>query len=681
MAERGKSAVKAPPRSGAGRKRPGVKRPAITNGAAAAKPQVIAKAKTPARATPKPRKKPKDAAQRRHPLIRLAYWSAVAGVWVAVFVGTLVAYCVVTLPDPTRAGLADRPPNVTLLAADGTVLAERGMRRNHVRLDALPDALVQAVVNTEDRRFYYHPGLDPIGLARAAVTNYRAGRIVEGGSTITQQLAKNLFLSNARTVDRKIQETIIALWLEWRMTKAEILELYLNRVYFGAGAYGVEAAAQRYFGKSARILTLAESAMLAGLLKAPSRLAPTRSPKAAQARAAVVLDALAHSHIITAEAARDAKAKPARVRPPRQDDGAGYAVDWLLDQLDGFVGDATEDLIVETTIDARVQKAAAKLVAQTLDKRGPALNASQAAAVLLDHDGAVRALIGGRDYRDSGFNRAVHARRQPGSAFKPIVYLAALEKGLAPDSLVEDRPVRIGTWQPKNAGRSYHGEITFAESLAWSSNSVAVQAWSHVGYARIAQVARRLGIQAVLHRKPSLALGTAEVTLLELTQAYVPFANGGYGALPHGVARVRTVAGAVLYQRAGSGLGRIIRPHIASQMDDMLRGVVAYGTGRAAARPGVIAGGKTGTTQEARDAWFIGYAGGRVLGVWVGNDDNAPMTGVTGGGLPAEIWRGLMGLPGMAMPPVPTQAGPARASLMEPGPVEPSIGTLLATEG
>ncbi|MGB3022733.1 MAG: transglycosylase domain-containing protein, partial [Methyloceanibacter sp.] len=427
--------------------------------------------------------------------------------------GGIVLFFLSRLPDPVLLTLDDRPPNLTILASDGTVLAERGLRRGYVRLERLPSYLPQAVMATEDRRFYAHFGVDPLGLARASFRNWRAGNVVEGGSTITQQLAKNLFLKPDRTISRKLEEAIYALWLEHRFSKDEILELYLNRVYFGGGAYGIEAASRRYFGRSARTVSLTQAALLAGLLKAPSRYAPTGNADLAASRIDVVLGSMVDAGFLSTAEADMAAAQPLRLRAFGDETGYPYAVDWVAESLPDLVGENEGDLIVDTTIDAGLQRVAQLALRQKLDAEGQTLDANQGAVVVLDISGGIKALIGGRSYRASPFDRAVKSLRQPGSAFKPFVYLAALESGYTPDTIAEDAPIVVDSWSPRNHTGTYQGEVTLRDSFAQSINTVAVRLAADVGRARVVRTAQRLGIHSKLHDRPSLALGTGEVTL------------------------------------------------------------------------------------------------------------------------------------------------------------------------
>jgi penicillin-binding protein 1A len=590
---------------------------------------------------------------------RLARWGLLAFLWATIALAGVFAYFAATLPDISDLAIAERRPSVTLMAADGSLLATYGeFFGEPLRLKEMPAYLPQAVIATEDRRFYSHYGVDPIGLLRAAWTNLRAGHVVQGGSTITQQLAKNVFLTPERTLSRKIQESLLSLWLERRFTKDQILEIYLNRVYLGAGTYGIDAAARRYFNKSARNVTLYEAAMIAGLLKAPSRFSPARDRERAAQRTGIVLDNLVDAGYLSkaqADAARRESTRLAEVQQPRP--GNRYFADWVTEFLAGF-GGGKRDLLVQTTLDPKLQAAAEATLAETLRKEGPKADASQAALVAMSPDGAVRAMVGGRDYGDSQFNRATQALRQPGSAFKPFVYAAALEAGLTPSSRVVDTPIRIGDWAPKNYTGRYLGEITLADAVAESINTVAVQVSERTGRKHVVELARRLGITSELTNDASLALGTSEVTLIELTSAYAAFANGGIGAWAYGITEVRDSRGKVLFRRQGGGPGRVLSPEVAAEMNELLSGVIRRGTGRAAAldRP---AAGKTGTTQEYRDALFVGYTPDLIAGIWFGNDDNKPMHKVTGGALPARTWHDFMVAALKDVPPTPLPSAPA----------------------
>lgn len=594
----------------------------------------------------------------------------------AAAIGALFIYYTVAFPDPLSMRPKATGPVIRILGHDGSPLAERGMSRAYIPLDLLPAQVANAVVATEDRRFFSHHGLDPIGLLRAALVNLKSGRLTQGGSTITQQLAKNLFLTSERTFARKAEEVTLALWLELRLSKREILELYLNRVYFGGGAHGIEAAAQRYFGKSARDLILPEAAVIAGLLKAPSRYAPSSNPVQAVARGRVVIDKMQDAGFINEEDAREARAAEVRFSPmmrvPNQADMA-YAVDYVLDAAEAYESSARDEIVIETTLDAALQRRTGEIVEQTLAEKGAALNASQAAVVVLAPDGGIRALVGGRSYADSQFNRAVKAHRQPGSSFKPVVYLTALERGLTPDSIVEDAPVTAGRWSPKNDTARYIGATTLRHALAHSINSVAVRLLLDAGADRVAATARRLGMSSPLKANASLALGTSEVSLLDLTGAYGAFANGGFVNAPYAIRRIRTGEGKVLFQRLAARSAPAIPARSVAAMNDMLSTAVQSGTGRRSHLAGHVSAGKTGTTQDFRDAWFLGYTAHLTAGVWVGNDDAKPMANVIGGSLPADIWQAVMTSAHQTLAPLPLpglDAGDAVAAGARTHPVQ-----------
>jgi penicillin-binding protein 1A len=553
-------------------------------------------------------------------------------------------YFTYDLPTTRNIALARHAPSVTMVDRLGRTITTRGMNQGRsVRLEDLPPYVPEAVIAIEDRRFWIHPGIDPVGLTRAMVANIRAGRIVQGGSTITQQLAKNLFLSPERTLRRKVQEAYLALWLELRYSKQEILTLYLNRVYMGAGTYGLEAASERYFAKQARDLTLPEAAMLAGLLKAPSRYSPTNSMERARARQQVVLAAMVDADLLSEQARLQANNVVPRLAEPAATPGVHHFADWIVERVPGFVGDADQDLIVETTLDLTFQRAAELAVSFSLDGNAQRLNAHQAALIALDLQGGIRAMVGGKSYRDSQFNRATQARRQPGSAFKPFVYLTALEQGWRPDDTLSDAPVEVGNWSPANYGDTFEGDVTLTTALSRSINTVAVQLGEQVGRTNVIRTAHRVGLRADLDPVRSLSLGTGAVTPLDLTAAYVPFANGGKGVFPHAIRRITTRDGQVLYHRQGVGPGQVVAPADVAAMNDMLKQTVISGTGRKAwLTSGRPMAGKTGTSQDFRDAWFVGYTANIVAAVWVGNDDNTPMNRVTGGTLPAVIWKDFM---------------------------------------
>jgi penicillin-binding protein 1A len=607
--------------------------------------------------------------RRRWPWFLLR-WGLVSASW-----GTLVAlvflgWLAYDLPDVSRLNEIRKQPSVTLLAEDGEVIATYGdLYGATVQLKDLPRYLPQAVLATEDRRFYSHFGLDLVGLARAAYINLRDWRLTQGGSTITQQLAKNVFLTPARTLRRKGQEMLLALWLERNFTKDQILTLYLNRVYFGAGTYGVDAAARKFFGKPASQVTPYEAAMLAGLLRAPSVFNPMNDRQAADGRAQLVLQNMVAADFLSDKDAADiATRKEVSTSYAASGHSGQHFADWVMDQVSGYVGFVDRDLVVVTTLDPRLQKIAETQLAGVLDAEGPKRNAGQAALVTLSPDGAVRAMVGGRDYAGSQFNRATQSLRQPGSAFKAFVFLAGFEHGLTPDDRMFDGPISVGGWKPGNYENNYQGDVSLREAFAKSLNSVAVQVSERVGRKNVVEAARRLGITSDLTAGPSIALGSSGVSLLELTGAYATFDNGGYGVWPRGIEKISDRNGSVLYQREGTGPGLLVEPQQVYDMLDVMTGVIDTGTGKGA-RLGRPAAGKTGTGQDFRDAWFIGFTAELVTGVWVGNDDNSPMKKVTGGSLPTQLWHAFMAsaLDGEPVRPLPLPDRTAQVAGLIPG--------------
>lgn len=596
-------------------------------------------------------------------------------VWGLIFAVVFFAVFARDLPDTSTLYDVERQPSITYLDRSGALIAVRGTQMAPpVDLDALPDYVPAAFIAIEDRRFYHHPGFDPIGMSRAMALNLKAGRVVQGGSTITQQLAKNLFLTPDQNLKRKVQELMLAVWLELKFTKKEILALYLNRVYFGAGAYGIEAASQRYFDKSADKLTVGESALLAGLLKAPSRYSPVSESERAATRATVVLNEMVEAGVITPAQRDAAVAEPVRVSRTLASQHAQYFIDWLDKQIRGLVGEPTEDMVVETTLDLTLQTDAERAVRRILD-RDKGRGVEQAALVALDGEGRVRAMIGGGSYADSQFNRAVDARRQAGSAWKPFVYLAAVEAGYTPTTPVVDQPVTIGGWSPRNYSGIFSGQMTLAQAVAQSTNTVAAYVADQVGRDSVARAARRLGITSEIGLQPSMALGAVEVSPLEMAQAYDAFANGGKRVEAYGISRIRTPSGRVIYQHGTGENGQAINNPSLYYMNQMLRGVITSGSGRSAAISGRDIAGKTGTTSDYKDAWFVGYTGGFVAAVWVGKDDNKAMRGVTGGSSPAAIWRGFMeaALPKLAVQPIPN-GPPLPEGWVAPDPVGDMMG-------
>jgi penicillin-binding protein 1A len=579
------------------------------------------------------------------------YWLTIAVIWIAIFGVAFIGVMAIDLPDISKLDNPDKQPSITYLDRSGALIAVRGGSQASapVKIEELPDYVPLAFVAIEDRRFFTHPGFDPVGISRALLSNLskKKGSNLAGGSTITQQLARNLFLSANQNVKRKVQELMIAVWLEHKYTKKQILEMYLNRVYFGAGAYGIEAASQRYFNKDAKDLSVGEAAMLAGLMKAPNSYSPLSDQERAGRRAMIVLNEMVQSKVITTEQRDEAIAKPISVSKTLASAHAQYFVDWLDKDIRSLIDPKnTEDLIVETTLDLPIQTDAERAV-QTIMARDAKKGPQQAAVVSVDGEGRIRAMIGGVSYADSQFNRATDAHRQTGSSFKPFVYLTAMEKGYQPTTPVVDEPYSIGDYAPENYTKRYMGLIDLQTAVANSINTVAVRLANDIGRDNVAATAHRMGLTAKINTDPAMALGTSEATPLEMAQAYIPFSNGGYRATVHGVIRIRTATGKVMYQYRDPGEDggrvRVVNNPALSNMNLMLRGVVAHGSGTGANIAGYDIAGKTGTTSDYRDAWFDGFTGGFVTIVWVGRDDNTVMKGkVTGAGTPAAIWKTYM---------------------------------------
>ena len=609
-------------------------------------------------AQPRKQKAKSEGKPRRSFLGGLVYYCAVLCVWGVIGLGAIIAWHAGQLPAIDQLSVPKRPPNIAIHAEDGTLLANRGDTGGAaVRIEDLPPYLPKAFIAIEDRRFYSHFGIDPMGISRAVLRNVLRRGGMEGGSTITQQLAKNLFLTQERTLSRKVQEAILALWLEHRYSKDQILELYLNRVYFGSGAYGVEAAARKYFGHGAGETTLQEAAILAGLMKAPTKLAPNRNPNGAADRAMQVVLAMVREGFITDSMGQLALANPGQAAQPRGSGSVNYAADYVMDVLNEILGAIDEDVVVTTTLSSVMQSAGELALTDELTKKGPRFGVTQGALVAVDMTGQIKALIGGRNYAESQFNRAVAARRQPGSSFKPFVYLTALEKGLTPATLREDAPINIKGWKPENSTHEYQGSVPLTRALAMSLNTVAVRLALEVSPKAVIATAHRLGIASDLRNDASIALGTSEVTPLELVNAYAPFANGGIGVQPHIITRVRKADGQMLYQRKGSSYGRVIEPQYVAMMNAMMQETLLTGTAKKAELPGWQAAGKTGTSQDYRDAWFVAYTSQLVAGVWLGNDDSSPTKRASGANLPVDIWSRFMREALRNVPPAPLPGG------------------------
>jgi penicillin-binding protein 1A len=598
---------------------------------------LVSKGKKPTPKKPAVKKSVKKAASARKPVWQ---WVVVVGLWAALGIVGLLGYYAFTLPDVDAVLAKKQPPITTLLAADGSTLGTIGGGHDEwLQRQDIPDVLVDAVLAIEDRRFYEHGGLDYLGVLRAMVANVMAGDLVQGGSTLTQQLAKNMFLTPDRTLQRKLQEAMLAFWLERHLSKDEILVEYLNRVYLGSGTYGVEAASKRYFSHSARTLSLGEAALVAGLLKAPSRYSPLSNRSVSLQRMQVVLGAMQDAGFITHQAVED-EPDPA-IKGQTGVGGEKYYTDWVMAALPDLVDQSSGDLVVHTTYDPKAQRAAMDALAEALDQWGEARNVSQGAVLVMSHQGAVKAMVGGKSYAQSEYNRATTALRQPGSAFKLFVFLTAFEAGMGPGTKMRDSPFILEGWQPRNYNGEFAGTMDLEQAFARSINTIAVKLAEQANRSDVILTAQRLGITSKIIRQPSMALGTSEVRLLDLTRAYGVIANGGLEVRPFGIVRVSTRDGAVIYEHRNTPL-RIVERKPVRDMQQILTEAVNTGTGKAARLPGRVAAGKTGTSQGFRDAWFIGYSGDLVTGVWVGNDDATSMNRVTGGFIPARIWHGVM---------------------------------------
>ena len=613
----------------------------------------------------------------------ILYWTAVSGIWLAILVITIIAVLARGLPDTSKLYQIKHQPSISYLDRSGALIAVRGSQyAPPVDLDSLPSYVPGAFVAIEDRQFYHHFGFNPWGIIRSGLYNITHPHgALRGGSTITQQLARNLFLTPAQNMHRKAQELVLAIWLEAKFSKKQILALYLNRVYFGAGAYGIEAAAQRYFNKPASQLSVGEAALLAGMLKAPSRYSPISDQSRAERRATIVLDEMVANHTITTAQRDQAFREPVRISSVLAAQRAQYFVDFIDAQVRQMVGQPQEDLVVETTLDLPIQAAAERTISTGIATLGAPRGVQQAALISLDGEGRIRAYVGGVNYADSQYDRVSTARRQAGSSFKPFVYLTAMEQGHTPYEEAVDEPTTIGDWEVHDFEKGYLGRIPLTTALAQSINTVAAKLAQQVGTAAVAATAHRLGINSPIQTGPSMALGAVEVSPLELASAYDAFANGGVHVSPYGIERIRTADGRVLYDHAehpGQHIQVIGSPGL-QYLDMMMRQVLISGTGTAARLPGYDLAGKTGTTSDYRDAWFTGFTGGFVTTIWTGRDDNTPMHRVTGGMVPAQLWRTYMAqaLPrlrvsaipgGAAPPPPPAQAGDLDQLLSSLGP-------------
>jgi penicillin-binding protein 1A len=572
-------------------------------------------------------------------------WGLVIGLWMAIFLSALLFWYASELPNITKSMVFERRPTVIIKASDGEIVDRYGdIKGNIVRAEELPDYVTHAILATEDRRFYDHFGMDLKGIGRAFVVNIMKGGFVQGGSTLTQQLAKNLFLTRERTIKRKVQELMLAFQLERELTKDEILSAYMNRVYLGSGAYGIDAAAKVYFNKSAKELNLKEAATIAGLLKAPSRYSPNANPEKSAARTKVVLKGMVDAGYVTEEEiARYKNAPPAPRRKPSSGDSVRYYSDYIVAQLDDLIGQIDQDVVVETTMDQAIQSELEESITKAVLRYGPDKEVEQAAGAVMRHDGAVVALMGGRDYGMSEFNRVTDALRPPGSSFKPIVYLTALEKGWNLNNIIVDEPRRYyGGYRPRNYGNEYYGEVTLFEALTLSLNTVAVELTKQVGPDAVVDTARRLGITADLESSLSTALGSNGVPMLQMVTAYSILGRGGQSVEPYSIKKISDTDGNILYERPPAPKSeQVVDQNAVRQLTAMMQSVIASGTGRGASIP-YPAAGKTGTSQDFRDAWFVGFSTKYAAAIWFGNDDNSPTKRLTGGSAPAQVWREVM---------------------------------------
>ncbi|MBE6445481.1 MAG: PBP1A family penicillin-binding protein [Alphaproteobacteria bacterium] len=590
----------------------------------------------------KTKKKNQKTSRRRKNSKRSLFWSLFKlSLFALALLALYIGVCLLTLPNMNDAINRTRQPSTTIIADNGNEVQTFGTVYSEViRSEELPQYLVDAIVYTEDRRFYQHFGFDIISFTRAMITNIFAGRYVQGGSTITQQVAKNLFLTSKKTIHRKTQELLLAFWLEHKFSKEQILTLYLNRVYLGSGAYGIEAASHKYFQKTSRDLNPLEAAVIAGMLKAPSRYNPVAAKEKALERAAIVLKIMQDAELITEQNRETILNMPLGKEKNVKVKGASYFADWAYSEINAHIGERDADIYALTTLDQELQEKASIILQKEIEKNKDK-NISQGAIVIMDLDGRVKAMVGGVDYSKSQFNRAVSALRQPGSAFKPFVYLTALQNGWKETDLISDNPIKIKDWQPENYDGKNYGNVSLKQALAKSLNLATINLSQKIGGKNIINTAKKLGITTPIEDTPSLALGTFEVSVLDMVTAYATIANNGLAVWPYTIEEIYTKDGFQLYQRNASEKNQIIDKETAKNMINMLEYVVSSGTGKNAKIRGFAAG-KTGTTQDNRDAWFVGFTNKLVAGVWLGNDDNSSMLGVYGSGLPAKIWKQII---------------------------------------
>ena len=594
--------------------------------------------------TTKSKNKPVQKAQKASLVVRIFKWILVLGLWGLILLSCIILWYAKDLPDITKTATFERRASIIVKASNGSTLARYGESKGkNIHTNEIPEHLIHAILATEDRRFYSHPGIDILGISRAMLINISKWRFVQGGSTITQQLAKNLFLTHDRKIARKIKEALLALWLERELSKDQILSAYMNRVYLGSGTYGVDAASRLYFGKSAQNLNLRESAIVAGLLKAPSKYSPHNNVDLAIARSDIVINAMKDAGYITQADITD---ETLSISLPHKKTKSGkntrYFTDWIIEEIDDIIGNSGMDLVIETTLDEDIQNHAYNSLVKAIDNADELQFVSQGAILSLRPDGAVLAMVGGYDYGQSQFNRTTMAKRAPGSAFKPFVYLSALENGWKPNSKILDAPIIQGTYRPKNFANKYYGRVTLENALAKSMNTATVRLAKKTGISSIIKTAKKLGINSNLERDLSITLGSSGVSMLEMATSYATIANGGYRVFPYAITKITNGEGRVLFKRSPpKSYQSIVRPKHIKNISKMMEAVINEGTGRRAKTP-FPASGKTGTSQNNRDAWFVGHTNKIVSVVWLGNDDNSPMRRITGGNLPAQIWRDVM---------------------------------------
>ncbi len=590
-------------------------------------------------------KKKKKSTKKKRPSLLLIFskWMLILGLWAAIFLSATILWFAKDLPDITQSAVFERRASIIIKSSNGKIISRYGESKGeNISVNDLPVHLINAVLATEDRRFYSHIGIDPLGIARAMSVNIIKGRFVQGGSTITQQLAKNLFLSHDRKLSRKIQEALLAIWLERELSKDEILSAYMNRVYLGSGTYGFEAASLLYFDKHASEVNLREAAILAGLLKAPSKYSPHNNLSLAKERSDVVLSAMQDAgYLKISDISEDDMSISLPNKVTKSGGDLRYFTDWVIEGLDDLIGRPDMDLVIETSLDLGLQKHAQDQLINTIDNASEDQYVSQGAILALRPDGGVISMVGGYNYGQSQFNRSTQAKRSTGSAFKPFIYLTALEQGWKSRDKILDAPITTGEYRPKNFAGKYYGEVSLEKAMAKSMNTATLRLTKEIGISSVIKTARRLGITSKLERDYSISLGSSGISMLEMGTAYATLANGGYRIYPYAITRITDGKNNILFERKTPKYLQVVKSKHAQQISSMMETVINEGTGRRARLP-FPASGKTGTSQNSRDAWFVGYNDKMVSIVWLGNDDNSPMENVTGGNLPAQIWREVM---------------------------------------